>query len=89
MVRSIEKINGSYKVTFCLNREFLKYFVSKGSVSVDGVSLTVNTTNKDIFTVNIVPYTWLHTSFKNYKIGSVVNIEIDILAKYIESLKAN
>ena len=89
LIRSIEKINGSYKITFNINRNFLKYFASKGSVSVDGVSLTVNDVDKDFFTVNIVPFTWLHTSFKNYKTGTVVNIEIDILVRYLESLNAN
>ena len=89
VIRSIEKINGSYKITLNLNRDFLKYFASKGSVSIDGVSLTVNDVDKDFFTVNIVPYTWTHTSFKNYNIGTVVNIEIDILARYLESLNSN
>ena len=89
VIRSIEKNNGSYKITLNINREFIKYFASKGSVSVDGVSLTVNDVDKDFFTVNIIPYTWTHTSFKNYNIGTVVNIEIDILARYLESLNAN
>ena len=89
VIRFIEKINGSYKITFSINRDFLKYFASKGSVSIDGVSLTVNDVNKDFFTVNIIPYTWSHTSFKNYNIGTVVNIEIDILARYLESVNAN
>ena len=89
VIISIEKINGSYKITFKINRPFLKYFASKGSVSVDGVSLTVNDVGKNFFTVNIVPYTWLHTSFKNYKTGTVVNIEIDILVRYLESLNTN
>ena len=87
-IKNIEKINGSYKITFYLNERFLKYFASKGSVSIDGVSLTVNEVNSNYFTVNIVPYTWLHTSFQNYKIGTLVNIEIDILARYLESLNA-
>ena len=89
VIRSIEKINGSYKITFIINRDFLRYFASKGSVSIDGVSLTVNDVDKDFFTVNIIPYTWTHTSFKNYNIGTVVNIEIDILARYLESLNSN
>ena len=89
VIRSIEKINGSYKITLSINRDFLKYFASKGSVSIDGVSLTVNDVDKNFFTVNIVPYTWTHTSFKNYNIGTVVNIEIDILARYLESLNSN
>ena len=52
------------------------------------MSLTINEVNKYYFTVNIIPHTWLHTSFKNYKIGTLVNIEIDILARYLESLNA-
>ena len=88
VISSIEKINGSYKITFNIDKDFLKYFASKGSVSVDGVSLTVNDVDNDFFTVNIVPFTWLHTSFKNYKTGTVVNIEIDILVRYLESLNA-
>ena len=89
IIQDIKKINGSYKITYNINERFLKYFASKGSVSVDGVSLTVNEVDEDYFTVNIIPYTWLHTSFKNYKIGTTVNIEIDILARYLESLNAN
>ena len=89
VIRSIEKINGSYKIILSINRDFLKYFASKGSVSIDGVSLTVNDVDKDFFAVNIIPYTWTHTSFKNYNIGTVVNIEIDILARYLESLNSN
>ena len=89
VIRSIEKINGSFKITLSISRNFLKYFVSKGSVSIDGVSLTVNDVDKNLFTVNIIPYTWTHTSFKNYNIGTVVNIEIDILARYLESLNSN
>ena len=89
VIRSIEKINGSYKIIFEINKAFLKYFASKGSVSVDGVSLTVNDVDKNFFTVNIVPYTWSNTSFKNYKTGTIVNIEIDILVRYLESLNTN
>ena len=89
VIRSIKKINGSYKITLSINREFLKYFAPKGSVSIDGVSLTVNDVDKDFFTVNIIPYTWTHTSFKNCNVGTVVNIEIDILARYLESLNSN
>ena len=89
VIRSIEKINGSYRITFNINKVFLKYVASKGSVSIDGVSLTVNDVDKDFFTVNIIPYTWIHTSFRNYIIGTVVNVEIDIIARYLESLNSN
>ena len=85
-VKSIEKINGSYKITFFIKNEFMKYFSSKGSVSIDGVSLTVNDVFSEAFTVNIIPHTWAYTSFNNFKVGTVVNIEIDILARYLERL---
>ena len=58
-------------------------------MSIDGVSLTVNNVDKDFFTVNIIPHTWTHTSLKGYTIGTIVNIEIDILARYLESLNSN
>ena len=85
-IKSIKKINGSYKITFFLKNEFMKYFSPKGSVSIDGVSLTINEVFSEAFTVNIIPHTWAHTSFYNFKVGTVVNIEIDILARYLERL---
>ena len=87
-IRSIEKINGSYKISFYVQYQFMKYFSPKGSVSIDGVSLTVNEVFSDTFSVNIIPHTWAFTSFLNFKIGTVVNIEIDILARYLESFNA-
>ena len=87
-IRSIKKINGSYKILFYVQDQFMKYFSPKGSVSIDGVSLTVNEVFSDTFSVNIIPHTWAYTSFLNFKIGTVVNIEIDILARYLERLNA-
>ena len=87
-IKSINKINGSYKITFSIKNKFMKYFSSKGSVSIDGVSLTVNEVFAEVFTVNIIPHTWASTSFNNFKVGTVVNIEIDILARYLERLSA-
>ena len=89
IIKYIKNINGSYKITFNINEDFSKYFAPKGSVSVDGVSLTVNDVGKDFFSVNIIPHTWLNTSFKNYVVGTLVNIEFDILVRYLESLNAN
>ena len=88
-IKYLNKVNGSYKITFSIDSNFIKYFAPKGSVTIDGVSLTVNEVDKDFFTVNIIPFTWLHTSFQNYKTGTLVNIEFDILVRYLESLNAN
>ena len=85
-VKEIRKINGSFKVVFLVNKKFMKYFAAKGSVSIDGVSLTVNEILEESFSVNIVPFTWDNTSFKYYKIDTIVNVEIDILARYLERI---
>ena len=87
-VCSIEKIEGSYKVSFIISADYLRYVATKGSVSIDGVSLTVNEVNLNTFYVNIIPFTWSNTSFRNYIKDTVVNIEIDILARYLERLNA-
>ena len=85
-VKEIKKINGSFKVVFLVNKKFMKYFAAKGSVSIDGVSLTVNEILEESFSVNIVPFTWDNTSFKYYKLDTIVNVEIDILARYLERI---
>ena len=63
-----------------------KYIIHKGSITLDGVSLTVNDVTNSGFNVMIIPHTYQNTIFRTYEIGSIVNIEIDILAKYIERL---
>jgi len=88
-VKNIEKISGSYKVVFSINTDFIKYFAQKGSVTIDGVSLTVNEVTSETFSVNIVPFTWDNTSFSNYMVNTVVNIEIDILARYLERINTS
>lgn len=88
-VKEIEQINGSFKVVFSVNKNFMKYFAPKGSVTIDGVSLTINEIKDKTFAVNIVPFTWENTSFKNYKLDTIVNVEIDILARYLERINAS
>ena len=87
-VNSIQKIEGSFKVSFIIDNDYIKYLASKGSVSIDGVSLTVNEINLNMFYVNIIPFTWSNTSFISYVKDTVVNIEIDILARYLERINA-
>jgi riboflavin synthase len=66
--------------------EISKYIAKKGSICVNGVSLTVNTIEQDIFTMNIIPHTLENTMFKQLKIGSLVNLEIDQIARYVERM---
>lgn len=85
--------NGSYTYTFHYqaDKELVRrgYFtVDKGSVTVNGVSLTVCNPTEDTFQVNIIPYTYENTNFKAIVPGSVVNLEFDILGKYIARLQS-
>lgn len=63
-----------------------KYIARKGSISVDGISLTVNQVEHLIFEVNIIPHTWNNTAILDYQIGTYVNLEIDLLARYVERM---
>lgn len=63
-----------------------RYVAEKGSICVDGVSLTVNAVEDDAFNVNIVPHTMDHTSVSSYRAGTRVNIEVDVVARYLERL---
>lgn len=62
--------------------------VEKGSVTVNGTSLTVCNSQKDGFSVAIIPYTYEHTNFQNIEVGSVINVEFDIIGKYISGMMA-
>tara|TARA_Y100000768_G_scaffold384142_1_gene367605 strand:- start:404 stop:982 length:579 start_codon:yes stop_codon:yes gene_type:complete len=85
-IKEIVQKDNSWFIKFSISEDYSKYLIKKGSVSLDGVSLTVNDVTKNEFNVMIIPHTYQNTIFKNYKIGSIVNVEIDILAKYIEKL---
>ncbi|RBQ32774.1 riboflavin synthase [Arcobacter sp. FW59] len=67
-------------------KDFLRYIIPKGSVTIDGVSLTVNEVLKDGFRLTIIPHTIDNTLFKRYKVGSKVNIETDMFARYIYNM---
>ena len=62
------------------------YIAHKGSICVDGVSLTVNTVKDEVFDVNIIPHTMSHTVFGDYQPGSKVNLEVDVVARYVERM---
>jgi riboflavin synthase len=68
---------------FKTQNQFMKYIAPKGSVALDGTSLTVNNVSKDSFDVNMIPYTLKHTTWNNRKVGDRVNLEIDIVARYV------
>lgn len=82
-IRKISLEENSRILTISAPKVLRKYIVSKGSVTVNGVSLTVIGASNSSFTVGIIPYTWEHTMFGTLKTSDHVNIEVDILAKYI------
>lgn len=85
-IKSI-KVNGnSTDFYVSLPSEYSKYIIPKGSVTIDGVSLTVNEVMKDSFRLTIIPHTVKNTLFKNYKIGTKVNLETDMFARYIYNM---
>jgi riboflavin synthase len=82
----IEEANGSWYFTFEYNRDLNNITIEKGSVTVNGVSLTVVNSKKNEFSVAIIPYTFEHTNFKNIKIGTTINLEFDVVGKYVARL---
>ena len=85
-ITELKKIDNSWYVKIKIDSTYMKYIIQKGSITLDGVSLTINEVYTDEFSVMVIPHTYSNTIFKNYKIGSILNTEIDILAKYIEKL---
>lgn len=84
-----EQTNGSWLYTFEYDEELNNITIEKGSITVNGVSLTVVNSKKNQFSVAIIPYTYENTNFKNFKIGTKVNLEFDVIGKYISRLYAN
>ena len=80
--------SGNHQLQFTLPADHGRYLVEKGSVTIDGISLTVNDVARESFTVNIIPHTFGNTTLKQLKIGDQVNIETDIIGKYVERLTA-
>lgn len=83
---SITEEDGSWRIWFSHDAGFSDLVVEKGSVCVNGVSLTVAETSASGFSVAIIPYTWEHTNFSFLKSGNTVNIEFDILGKYMKKM---
>ena len=84
--KSIEEANGSWYFTFEYDSNFNNMTIEKGSITVNGVSLTVVNSKEKEFSVAIIPYTFEHTNFKNVQIGTTINLEFDVVGKYVARL---
>lgn len=84
--KNIKSANGSWYYTFEYDENWNNITIEKGSITVNGVSLTVVNSKKNEFSVAIIPYTYEHTNFKNFKTGTKINLEFDVVGKYVARL---
>jgi riboflavin synthase len=85
-VRSMNAVDGNRELTFAFPRELERYFARKGSVTVNGVSLTINALDGDSFSVNLIPHTLNATNLGELNRDSLVNLEVDLVARYVEQM---
>jgi len=85
-VTALENLGAHWCVEFEAPEELTKYIARKGSIAVNGVSLTVNRVDNHRFEVNLIPHTWSVTTLELLQVGSEVNLEIDTLARYVERM---
>ncbi len=88
-IREIDKIGVSYRIVFKAPQELLPFLALRGSVAIDGISLTISESGKDFFAVAIIPHTFDNTTLSGKKAGDLVNIEVDLLARYIFRILKN
>ncbi|MCW2119136.1 riboflavin synthase [Flavobacterium sp. 7A] len=85
----VKETNGSWGYTFEYDQALSNITIEKGSITVNGVSLTVVNSKSNQFSVAIIPYTYEHTNFQDFKVGTKINLEFDVIGKYVSRLYAN
>lgn len=85
-IEDIKELSNSHWMTISFPEKFKHYLIYVGSVAIDGVSMTVAELKDNIFSVGIIPHTWNETIFADKKIGDTVNLEFDVLGKYVEKI---
>jgi riboflavin synthase len=85
-VVSIEQVDRDWKFRFSVSSALLPLLVMKGSIAIDGTSLTVAELHEDGFSVHIIPHTYSETLFSDYEVGGCVNLEADLLGKYVQRI---
>ncbi len=83
---SIEEREGSWFFSFDYDPKLKNPTIEKGSITIDGTSLTVVNSKKNAFSVAIIPFTYQHTRFNSYRLGTIVNLEFDVIGKYVAKL---
>ena len=85
-VESVKELSNSHFMTISFPQNFQQYLIYVGSVAIDGVSMTVAEVSDNTFSVGIIPHTWIETVFSSKKPGDSVNLEFDVLGKYVEKI---
>jgi len=80
---SIKKVDGSYELQFKISKKLRRLVAKKGSIAINGISLTINSISNNCIILNIIPYTWDKTNLNKLKIGDRINLEVDMLARYV------
>jgi len=88
ILSEIKKLGENYLVKIIIPEELERYLVKEGSIAINGISLTIADLDKNEISISVIPHTWQNTNLKDKKVNEKVNIEIDILAKYVEKLLA-
>ena len=86
VLESVTPSGDSHALRFRAPNALSRYIARKGSVTLDGISLTVNSVEDDCFSVMIIPHTWAHTTLRQRQVGDTLNLEVDLFARYLERL---
>ena len=87
-VTRLTRLGESYQLVIKAPKELAKYIARKGSITVDGVSLTTNSVAGRKFSINLIPHTWQVTTLKHLVVGAAVNLEVDLIARYVERMRS-
>ena len=85
-ITRVEKLGENYALDVSVPKELERYMILEGSIALNGISLTIARLSGQTVGINIIPHTWHNTALKNLKSGDSMNVEVDVIAKYIEKL---
>jgi len=85
-IKRIEKLGENYALDVLIDQDLLKYMIQEGSVALNGISLTIARLSAGDIGINIIPHTWANTCLRDLSVGDYLNVEVDVIAKYVEKL---
>ncbi|MCW8818623.1 MAG: riboflavin synthase [Ignavibacteriaceae bacterium] len=85
-ISEIKKLGENYLLQITVPENLERYLIKEGSIAVSGISLTISDLDKNLISISVIPHTWQNTNLRHKKVNDKVNIEIDVLAKYVEKL---